>query len=36
MNQGRQPKKWIENIKEDVDIREIRFKEAKTRPRGEV
>jgi len=26
-NQGRQRKKWIENIKEDTDTRQIRFEE---------
>jgi len=26
-NQGRQPKKWIENIKEDMNTRNIQFDE---------
>jgi len=28
INQGRQPKKWIENIKQDIDIRNTQFDEA--------
>jgi len=29
--QGRQPKKWIDNVKEDMDTRKIHFQQAVTR-----
>jgi len=32
-NQGRKPKKWIENIKQDIDTRNIQFDEAMERRR---
>jgi len=33
INQGRQPKKWIENINQDIDMRNIKFDETMERRR---
>ena len=35
-NQGRQPKKWIENIKQDIDMRNIQFDKAMERRKTDL